>query len=276
MNTPKTNSLSRLRAFGVAAVAAAALGALAPMASAQTNNTVVLDSGTVIPVRLDTELTSNHSQPGDPFTATVDDSTGAYRNILQGATISGVVRESTPQQGSNPGALSLGFTRIRLSDGRLVTISGTPTSLDTKNLTTRGDGVFVAKNTSQDQRLTYTGIGAGAGILLDVLKGGKFNLQDILIGAGLGYGAGSILKSPQQVHDVDLTPGTEMGVMLNEGTRYYHRTPATVKTYRAPATVKTYRTVTTRRTVVTTRQVVVPAKRTIVTRRHRVYRRTVR
>ena len=216
--------LSRSKAIGVAAIAAALFSGSTPLVHAQRNTQVVLDPGTVIPVKLDTELSSNQAQVGDTFTATVDDSKPAYRAIMQGATVDGVVREVTPQAGDQPGTLRLAFTRLRLSDGQAYSISGGPTSMDTKNLTTRSNGVLVAKTTHKDQRLTYTGIGAGAGLLLSVLHGGKIRIEDVLIGAGLGYGAGSLLKGPQQVHDVDLKPGTEMGVLLDSRTRYYHRT----------------------------------------------------
>lgn len=213
------------KAMGAAAIAAVILGAGAPIASAQTNKQVVLDPGTVIPVKLSTELDSSQAQVGDTFTTTVDDGKAAYNRIMQGATVDGIVRQVTPQSGDKPGTLSLGFTRLHLADGRTFTISGAPTSLDTKNLSTRSDGVLVAKNTSKDQRGTYAGYGAGAGLLLDVLKGGKVNITDVLIGGVLGYGAGSVLKGPQQVHDVDLKPGTEMGVLLDSRTRYYHKAP---------------------------------------------------
>ena len=224
------------RMIHAAAIASVIFGAAAPMAGAQTRSysqaQVVLDPGTIIPVKLDSELSSNQAHAGDTFTATVDSSKPAYRAIMQGATVDGVVREATPQSGDKPGTLSLGFTRLHLSDGRSIAISGGPASLDAKNLSTRSDGVLVAKNTNKDQRVTYAGYGAGAGLLVGLLTGKKVKIEDILIGAGLGYGAGSVLKGPQQVHDVDLQPGTEMGVLLDSRTRYYHRTAAAAKPHR--------------------------------------------
>ena len=146
--------------------------------------------------------------------------------MMQGATISGVVRHATPRSGDTPGTLDLAFTRLHLSDGRTVTISGSPASLDTKDLTTRTDGVLVAKKTSKDNRLTYAGYGAGAGLLVSLLTGDKkIKIEDILLGGLAGYGAASVLKGPQQVHDVDLKPGTEIGVRLDSRTRYYHKVP---------------------------------------------------
>lgn len=218
-------------ALGVAAVAATALfGAAAPVVRAQGGSQVTLDPGTVIPVKLNTELSSNNSQSGDTFTARVDTSKQAYRSIMQGASVDGVVRQATPRDGDKPGTLTLAFTRLRLADGRTFSISGGPTSLASKDLEARSDGVLVAKKSGKNNTLTYAGIGAGAAVLADVLRGGKLKIEDILIGGGLGYAAGTLLKGQQQVHDVDLKPGTAMGVLLDSRTRYYHRaTSATTR-----------------------------------------------
>ena len=223
--TQKKTFQKRMMALAVAGAAAALLGA-APVVRAQTSQ-VTLNPGTVIPVKLNTELSSNGSQAGDTFTARVDDSRQAYSNIMRGATVDGVVRQATSQSGSNPGTLTLAFTRLRLSDGRTFSISGGPTSLSSKNLETRSDGVLVAKKSSKNTTLTYAGIGAGAAVLADILRGGKLKFEDILIGGGLGYAAGALLKGQQQVHDVDLKPGTPMGVLLDSRTRYYHRVTKT-------------------------------------------------
>ena len=138
-----TNVLTRLPALTIAA--AVVLGA--PFASAQTgaNRQVDLSAGTVIPVTLRTELSSNGSTTGDRFTTNVDTSREAYSNILSGATVDGVVRQATPRDGTSPGTLTLNFTRLHLADGRAFAISGGPTSLDAKDLTQRSDGVLVAK-----------------------------------------------------------------------------------------------------------------------------------
>lgn len=94
---------------------------------------------------------------------------------------------------------------------------------------TRSDGVLVAKKSSKNTTRTYAGIGAGAAVLADILSVGKLKIEDVLIGGGLGYAAGALLKGQQQVNDVNLKAGTPMGVLLDSRTRYYHRTtrPAT-------------------------------------------------
>jgi len=218
-------------AAGVAAVAAAVmLGVSAPATQAATTSTtdrVVLEPGTVIPVILDTELTSNSSMSGDTFRATVDTSREAYSNILQGATIGGFVRSATAREGNDPGTLDLAFTSLRLASGESYTISGALTSLDNKNLEMSSGGILRAKNTNSDQKLKYAGIGAGAGALIRILGGDKLRIEDVLLGGLLGYGVGSVIKTPDAVHDVVLQPGTKLGVVLNNPVRYYHRTTTT-------------------------------------------------
>jgi len=244
------------RWIGPALAAALALGAVgAPRASAQatdrdsegyrsttttvrSGDQVALDPGSVIPVTLNTELSSNNSQPGDTFTATVDTSREAYNHLMKGATVDGVVRRATPQSGSDPGTLELAFTRLKLSNGESYPISGTVTSLDSKDLQVGSNGVLKAVKTNKDQSLTYAGIGAGAGALVGILSGGKIRFEDLLLGGGLGYAAGQLLKGTQQVHDVDLKPGTPVGVLLGQRVLYHRGDPRRTTT---SETVTTYR-----------------------------------
>jgi len=185
---------------------------------------VILDPGTVIPVTLNDELSSSRSEVGDTFTANVDTSRDAYNSLLSGAVVEGVVRDVTPQSGNDPGTLKVAFTRLRLLDGSSTVISGKPTSLDSKNLTVGSNGLLVAKAGAKDQSLTYAGIGAGAGALISLLGGGKLKIEDLLIGGGLGYVAGQIMKQKnQEVHNVDLKPGTPMGVLLGDTVMYHRR-----------------------------------------------------
>lgn len=186
---------------------------------------ITLDPGTVIPVTLNDELSSDRSQVGDTFTADVDTSRSTtYNDMFRGAVVEGVVRDVEPQSGNDPGTLRVAFTRLRMPDGTSYVISGSPTSLDSKNLTINSNGVLVANKKAKDQSLTYAGIGAGAGALIGILSNGKIRIEDLLLGGGLGYAAGQILKSQQQqVHDVDLKPGTSMGVLLNNAVLYHRR-----------------------------------------------------
>jgi hypothetical protein len=178
-----------------------------------TNGPLILNSGTIIPAFLNTELTSNNSQVGDTFSASVDDSKAGYRH-LHGATLSGFVRAATPQSGKDPGTLDLTFTTLKLADGRSISIAGAPTSLDPSKVAVNSNGVLQAKDTNKDNRGTYAGIGAGAGALISLIGNGKLKLEDILLGGLAGFGAATVIKGDVQVHDVDLKPGTSLGVLL--------------------------------------------------------------
>ena len=222
----KKMHLFQLRTITLAAAAIVTIALCAPNVQAQSSfsksNQVVLSAGTVIPVNLNTEISSNGSNDGDTFTATVDNSKDVYNNIMQGATVTGIVRHATPRDGDKPGTLELGFTSLHLSNGQTYPITGTLTSLDTKALKTGANGILLAKTTSKDQRLTYAGIGAGAGALASILGGHKLKIEDVIIGGIAGYGAAALLNGPSQVHDVDLKPGMPMGVLLNNRVRYFH------------------------------------------------------
>lgn len=233
-------SLTHLRRnminVAVIAITALAFCSAAFAQSYQSNsNRVSLSSGTVIPVILNTDLSSNGAMRNDTFSTSVDNNKEAYDNILHGATIMGVVREATPMNGNNPGMLDLGFTSLRLADGRTYPLSGSLTSMDPKQINIGNDGILHAKNSSKNNRLTYAGIGAGAGALVGLLNGGKLKIEDILLGGLAGYGVGSVIQSPQQVHDIELKQGTAMGVLLTQSvnfqrtaqtssiTRYHHK-----------------------------------------------------
>lgn len=189
---------------------------------------IILEPGTVIPVLLNRALTSNTSRDGDTFAAKVDTSREAYNSLMRGATVEGIVRHAKAQSGSDPGTLELAFTRLRLPNGESYPISGTVASLDTKDLQVRSDGVLQAVKTNKDQSLAYAGIGAGAGAVIGILSGGKIRIEDLLLGGGLGYAAGQLLKNTQQVHDVDLKAGTPVGVLLNKRVLYHRHTLTTM------------------------------------------------
>ena len=174
-----------------------------------------LDAGTVIPVTLDRQLTSNGNAKGDKFTATVKADTPGYLGLPEGTIIEGVIMEAKAKDGNDPGVLDLAFNRIRLPNGRSYAITGSTIGLDNKSVEKRDDGRIVAKSSSKNNRLTYVGYGAGAGLLASVLSGGKLHLENIGLGAGLGYLFGSLEKNKKTPNDVTLKTGTQVGVRLD-------------------------------------------------------------
>jgi len=214
-----------IKAISMAITLVAVMGLTAISASAKDDGRIDLKPGTVIPVTLNSELSSATANTGDTFTATVDSSRDYYGRNLAGATITGYVKSVSPQAGDQPGMIEVAFTRLDLPDGKTFTINGEPTSLDSKYVTTDRDGMLVAKTTGGHRGLRFAGIGAGVGALVGVLATGGLSLWDTIAGAGIGYGASTINKPPsdQKYHNIDLQPGTEIGVLLNDRVTYYHR-----------------------------------------------------
>ena len=172
-------------------------------------------AGAVIPVKLDRELNSKTNRTGDKFTAIVVADKDGYSGLPEGATIEGVLREARAKEGEQPGLLDLSFQRVRLANGRAYAITGSVIGLDDKSVEKNSEGVLVAKAKSKNNRLTYVGYGAGAGLLASVLGGGKIKLENVILGAGLGYLAGSLEKNRKQPNDVTLKEGTNLGVRLD-------------------------------------------------------------
>jgi hypothetical protein len=175
---------------------------------------VALRAGTVLPVRLDSNLSSDNSMRGDTFTATVR---SGYYGLPEGTKVDGVVRRVSPRTSNKAGFLVLGFTAIVLPNGRRTIIDGSPVNLDSKSVTTSANGRMVAKSGAKNQRLTYVGYGAGAGALVSVIDGGRNFLKDTAIGAGLGYLGGALEKGRStQKNNVLLKGGTSLGVLLHQ------------------------------------------------------------
>jgi len=205
------------RVPAAAVLAAAMVWMSVPGVGAATlDRSVVLDAGTVLPARLNDTLSSQDSRRGDSFTATLQTKDGDYYNQLpDGTRIEGIVETARPQEGKNPGVLEMKFQRLRFPDGRSVPINGSLIGLDNKSVTRTDDGRLIAKPNHRNDRLTYLGYGAGAGLIIGALT--KHTFEDTLLGAGLGYLFGSVQKgNNSNPSNVTLKPGTQLGVRLDQ------------------------------------------------------------
>jgi hypothetical protein len=182
----------------------------------QNNNRHVLQDNTVIPVRLDTPLSSNESREGDRFTATVRTDNESYYGFLPAGTrIEGRVIAARPKQGQDPGVIELDFERLRLPNGRAYNLEGQLISLDNNSVTRDTNGMIRARNSSSgDNRTVYAGYGAGAGLVVGLLT--KKPLEGALIGGLLGLLAGEAQRAQNRPADVNLKSGTEFGVRLTQ------------------------------------------------------------
>ena len=184
-----------------------------------------LYKATVIPVKLDTDLSSNESRQGDKFTVSLDSTTGVYGQLPGGAKIEGRVVSAKKQSGGDPGLLELSFDRLIMPDGSTQDLSGTLVSLSDKDLKTDEDGRIVATGKAKDNRGLYAGYGAGAGLLFGVLSSGnttKGNATKALLGGLLGLGAGEFERNQRRKpSNVELKQGQRFGVRLDEDLSIY-------------------------------------------------------
>jgi hypothetical protein len=171
----------------------------------------VLPAGTVIPLQLDKDLSSNGSVAGDRFTATVQ-SGEAAGGLPEGTRVEGVVREAIPAHNGRPGILDLQFRTIVLPAGATRAVSGTVINLDSKNIVRTASGRLIAQRGNNEQ-MKWVGIGAGAGLLIGAATRGNVFL-DTLMGSGAGYLYNQLReKGASNVH---LSAGTTFGMRLNQ------------------------------------------------------------
>jgi len=175
--------------------------------------TIRLDAGTVIPVRLNDPISSNDSRKGDTFTATVKPTDASEYGLPDGTKIDGRITGVRAQRDKDPGIIEVSFERIRLPDGHSYAIDGSLIGLDNKSVERRSDGRLIAKPSHKNDRLTYAGYGAGAGLIVGLIT--KRPLEDAVLGGLLGYGFSALQKGHSDARDVSLKPGTEMGVRID-------------------------------------------------------------
>ncbi|MCC6729526.1 MAG: copper amine oxidase N-terminal domain-containing protein [Chthonomonadales bacterium] len=178
-----------------------------------------LPVGTVIPVKLQTDLSSNDNREGDAFTATVDQGESAA-GLPDGTRFEGVVTTAIASTKGKPGVLQLDVRRVIFPDGTSRAIDASITSLDAKNVERGEDGRLRAKATGNSEQWKWVGIGAGAGYLISSLTNGN-RLVDALLGAGAGYLYNALQKKGAGA--VHLDEGTEFGVRLDRRLAFSRR-----------------------------------------------------
>lgn len=137
---------------------------------------LVVPSGTAFNVRLNQELSSKTSHPGDTFTATLAQAVqvGGTTIIPEGSVVSGKVTDSVPLGRFKGGAV----LRLALDS---ITLSGHEQPIQTSNFSQEAKG----KGTRTAEMI---GGGAGVGALIGGLAGGG---KGAAIGAVAGAGAGT-------------------------------------------------------------------------------------
>ena len=171
--------------------------------------------GSVLKVKLDTKLQSNKAKVGDTFTATVDmGKSKDFFGLPAGTKVEGHVSQVKAKEGKIPGTISVDFDTIRLASGERYPIDASLIKFDKKNIRREG-GRYVS--TAYSHGTNYVATGAIVGVGLAVLTG-----ADVLAGGLIGALVGFLIGQNGGVHaqDLNLKPGTVMGVRFNQDTRF--------------------------------------------------------
>ncbi len=181
--------------------------------------TVFIPQGTVVPVSLDTPLSSATARLGDGFTVTVKSEQEGDAEFPRGTRLYGVIVGVQKAGDGQPGTLDLDFREAHLPDGSRVRLDGALISLDDESVTRSESGRLTATAKAKDDRLLMIGIGAGAGLLIGKLTKGNV-LVGGLIGAAAGYLYSEILKPKGEAKNVDVKAGTVFGVRMDSDVNY--------------------------------------------------------
>lgn len=163
---------------------------------------VTVPAGTTVTVRLAETVSSERNQPGDTFSATLDQPliVDGFAIAERGARVTGSIVEAQ-QAGRVRGlsAITLQLTKLRTSDGQDVTIS-------TEKFAKQGD-----KSTGDDAK--KVGIGAALGAAIGAIAGGG---KGAAIGAGVGGAAGTGTVMATRGKPVELPVETRLTFKLAE------------------------------------------------------------
>lgn len=191
--------------------------ALTFAASAFAQSRLTVPAGTVIPLRMESYLSSASSRVGDRFTATV------FRNvevdgvvaIPEGSKVEGRVTQVTPaERKSKAGTIGIAFERLMLPSGRSIEVDGTLTTLDqeARRKLEGADEEDTIEGGSQKRRaIVFIGGGAGAGAVIGVIAGGG---KGAAVGAGVGAVLGAVGALLSKGEEAEVKPGTEFGMMV--------------------------------------------------------------
>lgn len=159
--------------------------------------------GTIIPLRMDTYLSSDSSRVGDRFTATVFRSVVVDGRVVvpESTKVEGHVTGATPtERGTRTGTLAVAFDRMVFSAGRSVQIDGTLTTLGEEGRRNIDQG-----GSDQTRRaMVFLGAGEGAGAIIGVAgRRTETTTAGAILGTLLGKGS-----------KAEVRPGTEFGMMV--------------------------------------------------------------
>src|SRR5215213_3434044 len=156
---------------------------------------LTVPAGTVIPLTMDTYLSSDSSGVGDRFTATVSRDVVIDRQVAvpSGAKVEGhVTSVNRSDRRSQAGTIGIAFDRLILSNRDSIAVDGTLTTLDesARRQIENADSEDNVEGGSRTRKaVVFIGGGAGAGAVIGAVAGGA---KGAAVGAGVGAVLGTI------------------------------------------------------------------------------------
>ncbi|HVF09846.1 MAG TPA: copper amine oxidase N-terminal domain-containing protein [Abditibacteriaceae bacterium] len=181
---------------------------------------ITVPAGAVVPVTLDSTLSSASAKVRDTFLTTVVSTNPGDSEFPSGTKIEGVVTEVRRKTATSPGLLDVDFRAIVLPTGERYPLRGRLSALDDDSVTQESEGRIVAKSSTKNKdRVKLIGIGAGAGFLIGKVLLKQNGILSAVLGAAGGY-LYSQSKSKNRLAEVNIAPGTKLGVQVDRPMTY--------------------------------------------------------
>jgi hypothetical protein len=174
-----------------------------------------VNSGQIIRVRMNQNITSETARVGDQFTTTVVVPVYAsgIEVIPAGSEITGrITTVDRASRKSKAGTLGVHFVSLRLPTGIARAINGDLTDVTADNVNADNEGEVSGRSATK-RNVVFIGGGAATGALIGAIAGGG---KGAGIGAGLGAGLGVAGALFSKGHEAVVKSGTEFGVILNQ------------------------------------------------------------
>jgi len=189
-----------------------AAGDAATIPTPRRNLAVVVKVDEVIPVTLDSAISSLNNRGGDTFTATVRSSDhDGYAGIPYGTRVVGHIVAASPLNHDKPGIIELAFDRLKFPDGTTLEINGSLTALDERHISKDDHGYMTARPGSETKydRFVYAGYGTDTGLLVGIPAMAPLDNDH------LNRALGQVPHDKRIAKNVVLHRGTEMGIRLS-------------------------------------------------------------
>lgn len=179
------------------------------------NNYREVPADTILPLRLETSLSSKDSKPGDPFTAVLETRGEAdYAGLPAHTQVFGTVLFVRRQVHRDPGVIQLRFDQLVLPNGRKLPVNGKLSGMDEMSAMRVDGGRLEAKNPERNNTMVFVANGPETALIA------SFQTERPL-GDGMIHNllAASLDASQRTrlAYNAELPRGTRMGLRLYDG-----------------------------------------------------------